>query len=593
MTIPRQASRLTEHLLPHETRTGRPAAAWGVSVLLFLTFDLLWCGLTTFRSMSFLPTYLFALLGATVVTLPSALMPRRPALQLGVWLILVMFLTANMMYYRTYFTAIPLKAYGMAGNLSGFMGSVADSLAWSDIIMPAEAVAGYIWLRHRRPGPGEPLRWLVAAAGMTVAAWLSSLPYGGPAGHMRFLARQCYYGNCPPAIYTPFGPLALQMADGAKPISAQERDEVTAWLGAHRDRSRAPADTAATHPRSLVMIFLESLETWPIGLTVEGQEVTPNLNRLVADTTSSVTYIPRLVTQVGAGRSIDAQLLLLTGLLPMSGDVAAMNFSDNVYPSLIKAMKSRGPVRSYLLTGDKAAVWNQARFGRALGIDTLVDAPCWEMTEKIGNPAKLADGALFGQIADRMRRGEIFPEGESAYVQIIGYSGHNPWIIPEERRGLRLAGSYPDKYADYLTAMNYVDGALGPLVDYLRSRSDAGSMVIAITGDHEGLAFYRRSLASVAGVDPGEHTPMIIVNSPYPGLYDTEAGQVDAYTTLLDVMGLATYPWRGMGFSIVGPSHPGEAVDRAGEGSADSHLLSARRVSDLIIRHDLLRQYGE
>lgn len=165
-------------------------------------------------------------------------------------------------------------------------------------------------------------------------------------------------------------------------------------------------------------------------------------------------------------------------------------------------------------------------------------------------------------------------------------------MIPRERQSLHLTGSYPPKFADYLTAVNYVDGALRPLIDYLRSRNDADDMMIAITGDHEGLASYRGAMcadpATASIVDRAEHTPLIILNSPAPGVYGQEAGQVDVYTTLVNLMGLRDYGWRGMGVGVTDPAHPGSAVGRGGTGSSDPHLIDARRISDIIIRHDLL-----
>ncbi|MCM1117285.1 MAG: LTA synthase family protein [Pseudoflavonifractor sp.] len=576
--------------------TGRLAVAWGVSVIIFLTWDLLWCSSTTFRAMSFLPTYLFMLIGATAVTLPLALAPRHPWLQLTVWLAVAAVMVANLMYYRTYYSAIPATAYLMAGNLSDFRGSVTDSLALTDLLLPAEGIAGYYLLRRLKPERRHITAWVDSMMLLGLAAWLSALPYGGPLEHIRFLSRQCYYGNTPAAIYTPAGPLVAELLDAAEPLSSEQKALVEEWLAEHGDRQSRSPYMETPSPKSLVIIFLESMESWPIGLTVEGQEVTPLLNSLVADTIS-VTYASNLVTQVGAGRSIDAQLLMLNGLLPMASDVAAMNYSSNRYYSIAEAMKEDGADRCYLLTGDKASVWNQARFAASTGIDTLIDSHCWEMTEKIGNPAKLADGALFAQTVEKMERGEIFPIGERAYLHIVAYSGHNPWRIPDDRKGLTLKGQYPDKYADYLTAMNYVDRSLSPLVEYLRGRPDADDIVIAIAGDHEGLAAYRDAMLSHQAtkdiVGPLGHTPLIIVNSPRPGRFDFEAGQVDVYSTLLDAMGLCIYPWRGMGESFFSPAHPHEAAGRDGLGTSDPHLLQAPRVSDLIIRYDLLRDSVE
>ena len=53
-------------------------------------------------------------------------------------------LVANLMYCRTYFTAIPLDSYLLAGNLSDFTASVVDSMRWLDILIPLTTVAAWI-----------------------------------------------------------------------------------------------------------------------------------------------------------------------------------------------------------------------------------------------------------------------------------------------------------------------------------------------------------------------------------------------------------------------------------------------------------------
>lgn len=46
-------------------------------------------------------------------------------------------LVANLMYFRTYYTAIPLSSYALSGNLADFTGSVyGNSFRWYDAFFP-------------------------------------------------------------------------------------------------------------------------------------------------------------------------------------------------------------------------------------------------------------------------------------------------------------------------------------------------------------------------------------------------------------------------------------------------------------------------
>ena len=112
-----------------------PASLWKKSFVfsvlcmlaLFLTFDVLWCFQTTFRPMSWATTYLYAFLASIVLCLPSVLLPRFRWVQLLLFIAVYIALEANLMYFRTYFCAIPGAAYLLVGNMAEFKDSIYDS----------------------------------------------------------------------------------------------------------------------------------------------------------------------------------------------------------------------------------------------------------------------------------------------------------------------------------------------------------------------------------------------------------------------------------------------------------------------------------
>lgn len=596
--------KLIKKIIPDSLWNRQFTIAWTVSFIIFILFDIQWCALTTFRSMSFIPTYLFALTAATLFTLPTVLAPKQKWIQLTVWLLLSILLIINIMYFRTYFTAIPASSYLLAGNLNDFRSSVTDSLRISDSLLILVSVAGYIILKLSRQKcrKAKILPYGVTLGCIALISAISTIPYNGMIRHIRFLTQQCYYTNCPPVIYTVFGKIASDISATKEKISPEDKALVDRILS---QNSNIQADITAVYParNRLIFIFLESIESWPLEKVVEGQEITPNINRYIADSTTF--YARNVVTQVGNGRSIDAQLLNLTGLYPMQNEVYAMTRSNNTYPSLIKALKERDPqTRAYLLTGDKATVWNQVRVASAFGIDTLLDAAHWKITDKIGNPPKLSDDALFSQIIDKCKSGEIMPVGEPAFLQIIAYSSHNPFIIPENKRHISINGKYPEKFADYITAVNYVDNSLSDFINYLQERPDWDSTMVVIIGDHEGLAVYRDKMLEdkVTGsmTDPAQHTPFIILNAPCPGKFIGEMGQVDVYSTLLDMLNLNGYSWHGLGCSVLNGSHHSAAVDSRGNiiasepdsitSAQKEWLITARKASDIILKFDMLKR---
>jgi len=577
----------------------------GMAVTL-LAFDVLWCAGTSFRAMSDVALYVNALAAAALLSLPYAL-TRRMWVQIAVMVSVDALLMANLMYCRTYFDAIPPASYLLAGNLRDFGDSVTASLRLTDWLLPLLTVATWLMARRRSECPLT-RRQAAVYAGVTAvlcsASVLIAVCRGGFRTHIDKLLNSCYYHTAPAPVYTVFGYLAYRITEPEPEFTPEAEARISGWLAEHERLMpyRALPDSVAGR-RSLVIVLCESLESWPIGRTVEGQELTPYINSLVARPTT--LYAPNVLTQVDAGRSIDCQLLVNAGMHPTVGKVYSMTYPENRYYTLNQAVTEHGG-RSYLLTPDKPVTWNTAAISRAFGIDTLVSQGDYVKDETIGSPAKLSDGSFMRQSVAKMRSGEIWPVGETAFVMLITYSGHFPFKIPDNLSTLRLAGDYPERLRDYMRMAHYVDAQLRTLVEYIEGRPDAAGTLVVITGDHEGLAGDRADIvASAAGarlVSQGQYTPLIVLNSPVGGRYEPVMGQVDIYTTLLNLMHLDRWPWRGMGRSIVGPEQPRWAVagltnEIAGDTLADTprqraHQRAARGVSDAIITHDYFGREG-
>ncbi len=592
-------------LLPEVLWTRHYLIAWLGCLATVLAFDVLWCWQTTFRAFGFAGTYINALLLATVMSLPAVL-SRRSWPLLVVMLLVDLLMIANLMYCLTYFNSIPLASYGLVGNVMDFTASIGDSFRWIYLLLPGIAVATFLLLdpdeREQQPNV---VFYLLTLGVLALVSGVTALFSGGMTRHVTELKGECYYATTPPVIYTVFGNLAAEAMERSESLTDSQRALVADWGKDHLKylseipSVAVPADSASRRD-NLVMIFCESLESWPIGVEVEGKPLTPNLNAALADT-ATTRYAPRVLSQVGNGRSIDGQLLMLAGMYPMRDFVYAMKFADNQYFTLPKAMYEQG-ARTYLLSGDKPSTWNQGLVARAFGIDHTEMKDSWDNSERIGHPKRLSDNSFFTQSIAKMQRGDVWPEGEKAYVQMVTYTGHNPFRIPKEFQTISFEGDYPGKLRDYMTAVNYTDAALGRFLDYLRGRSDWERTMVVIVGDHEALASWRHDLlADPLGskiVEREGYVPLIILNAPVAGRRDAVMGQADVYSTLLDQMQLP-YGWRGMGFSALSPQSPRFAVDYQGRVVGDTsgapgglvkHINDARAASDLMIRHDMMEK---
>lgn len=570
----------------------------------FLWFVVDWCMSTTFRPMSFPVLYLVNITATLVLMLPWMLTGRK-WVAITVIILLDILFESNLLYCRTYLSAIPPESYLIAGNMKDFMDSAMESVRWSDVGFILVTALTAVWLRKTKRTQ-QKRRGARYASLTAIFAGLSAIYISCLGGFYRAYddLTQFFmtYASGPPT-YTIAGHIAYKLMENSRITNPDpaELAEVDSWLNAHREKYRP---TTVENPRkSIVLVICESLESWPIGLKIDGKEVTPYLNSLVADSTTF--YAPNVLTQACTGRSIDGQLIYTTGLLPTSNAVFSMKYPDRTFPSLNKVLKRDRDTKSILLTLDKPITWNMGAVTQRFGYDMTFNQFDWKKDETIHR--NVSDGSFFRQAVEKLKEGKIWKEGDPAMLTFVTFSQHHPYIINDALRDpeFDISGKgYPKELADYITLTHYVDSQLHTLVDYVNSRSDSADNMIVIVGDHEALASQRKvmresSKEAAEMVSPHRFTPLIVLNAPEAGRYDGVLGQADVFPTVLDMLGVADDSWRGVGISVLDPTKPAVAFsaippERLGEADGASpaeldHTKEAQRVSELIIIHDLLK----
>jgi lipoteichoic acid synthase len=589
---------IIKSLFPQDLWDGRTKAFFWCLMAKFLIFDLIWSAQTTFSSLSMFNLYVNTFFVVLLLLLPY-LVCRSRAVESVVLVALDLLLISNLMYSRTYNSLIPLASYAAAGNLSDFTASVVDSMRWIDLLFPLSTLLTIVKVVKTKAT--APIAWgrrwkqygiTTAVSFALVLAFI--LPKGGLKQSFQHMQNANYY-TCTAPVFTVFGNMLYDAMEEQAPYTHAMQARIDRWK-ASQPHYKALPDTIGRRT-SLVVILCESLESWVINRKIEGKEITPNLNAAIAE--KSTLYAPYVLTQVKGGRSIDCQLMLNAGLLPIQNGCYAMTNLSTKYYSLTKAMHQQNHSRSYLLSVDKPVTWNQQMVARAFGIDSLVMRDCWVNDEKVGSRKKLGDASFMRQAVKKMKQGQLWPVGQNVYMQFVTYSGHNPFVLPDKLKRIHLKGNYPTKMADYIYMANYTDYALGELLTYLKSRPDYKNMMIVITGDHEGLAADRadilKSKVAQGIVSPKQFTPFIVVNAPIGLHYEKVMGQIDMYPTVLNLMHLDNYAWKGLGQSILDPrKYPvavGSNMNVEGKAPAKevNRLKEAFYVSDLMIRYNKIK----
>lgn len=579
----------------------KTAIIFAVGIFLtFVAFDVIWCMDTTFASFSFFETYATKIIATLALAGVYALTRCRWA-QIVVMALLDVLLVANLMYFRTYYSAIPASSYLEAGNLADFKASVTDSLRWADIVLPLITVATAVMAFRYKTTKRQPLTavlkwWAAPLAGFALLLTGVNLCKGGFHKSLRSVRQSAYLCSADAPIFSVFGCIWYDITDAAEPITPEKQAEIERWLASQPKHQ--PADSVTEKRSNLLIVFAESLESWVLEKKVDGKEITPCLNRLLKE--KSTLYAPNVLTQVKGGRSIDAQLMICSGLLPLMSGTYSSLYYDNTFYTLQKAMRGLKHSRSYLLTIDKVSTWNQGAVARSFGTDTIISYHDFKMTEAFGTHKRIGDASFFQQCREKIERGEVWKPGESVYMQFVTYSGHAPFKLPDHLRTITFPASIPEKAADYMTTAHYTDKAIGDFVAYLKTLPQYKETIVVIVGDHEGLASYRQELVGNPAcrglVSDKQLTPFIVLNSPVGMRYDKFMGQIDIYPTLLNLMQLDAYRWHGLGQSILDPRKQGVAVgsvmnvEGTGSDKEVERLKEAHTVSDYMLRYDWLKR---
>lgn len=508
------------------------------------------------------------------------------------WLLTCLFLLytfllfSNVLYYRHFNTLIPIDSYLLFRNLNGLGRSILASLRMMDILLfiPFLFLVSGLFVQHQPQLIKK--RLIIGLLCLLICTFLG----GTTAFYQKRIKnenlRNMFYFDAVASVYSTGFPgyliwQILQKIGENKSLLPGQDKEIQEFLS--RNLFNTGLHNALPENRNLILIIVESLESWPLLFKPGGKVITPNIHRLLQS--EKVVIFPRVVPQTKGGKSSDCQLMLNTGLLPINDGSAFTKYSGSYYHALAKSLKNNHHFKTcQTFIGDEASYWNQANMNGSLGFDRLVSGEYFDMTDQIN--MGLSDESFFRQSMAMIRRLE-----QPFFLQMITLSSHTPFAIPKSRSTLELSGEYAEIFSNYLQAIHYADFALGQFLDSLKACGLFDHTVIVITGDHEGLpanpdknvAFADNSLAGLMTYD--YFIPLIILNSEEAGWYDKILGQIDLYPTIIDLLGIKA-SWKGLGKSYFCPCFASSVYRQDYTLVGDTAVDDAKRawyISDLII----------
>ena len=449
-------------------------------------------------------------------------------------------------YCRAYDDLMPWQSLTLTDNVnSTLMSSTVALLRWQDllIVVPFLLLVALCLLGRREGADASRLKpflyTLLASAVIGVVGYVD-----GPDNYKRrFLhnfSNREYFGQNGFLPYCAFS--LYQAALNSHTLTDDERAEVQRFLDEecpHYTDNRF----ALTGGRNLVLIIVESLHTWPIGMQVEGREVTPTLNRLIA--AEGTIYAPHVLFQTGHGHSSDAHFMYNTGMLPLRDDVVSVYYGDGPYPSLARALKGYD---CRMAVCDEKGFWNQAVTSQSYGFDTLYTQEHLMASGVLQRHHGVDDAALTDYAAT------LLPQlRQPFFLEMVTMTMHTPYPQDKVRRSWILdSDTLTAEARSYLNCVNLTDSCIGAFIDGLHRQGLDRNTVVAVVSDHTQI--YRNRIMGLSDYDavPDDWgIPLIVTGCDTTLRYEPVVGQVDVFPTLLDVMGANAYQWKGLGHSLL------------------------------------------
>ena len=449
-------------------------------------------------------------------------------------------------YCRAYDDLMPWRSLLMTDNVNSTLAaSTVSLLRWLDllIVLPFLALIAVCLLSKRVNGDAGRYRMFLYTLLAVVVTGAFGFLDGTDNYEKRFFHKfsnrdyYAYNGFLPYCTFTLY-----QSIMQGHVVSEEERAQVKRFIAEECPHYEDNA-YCSVPDRNLVLIIVESLHTWPIGMDVDGREVTPVLNRLVAG--DSVIYAPHVLFQTSHGHSSDAHFIYNTGLAPLLDGVVAVDWGDSNYPTLAAALNGYD-CREIICT--PGVNWNQNVTARTYGFDTLYTRDDLTAAGAFKRHNGIDDAALTDFAA------QLLPSlRQPFFLEMVTMTMHVPYTNGKSRPSwITASDTLTAEARDYLNCVNITDSCIGAFIDELQRLGLRQHTVVAIVSDHTQIYLNRvKGLTDYEWTDDDWGIPLIISGCDTTLRYDPVIGQIDVFPTLLDVMGANAYPWKGLGYSFL------------------------------------------
>ena len=248
---------------------------------------------------------------------------------------------------------------------------------------------------------------------------------------------------------------------------------------------------------NVIVIHMESIMNFLIGLKINNEYVTPNLNKLVNES----MYFDNFYPQVSVGTSSDTEFTFNTSLMPVQSGTVFVSYYNRNYVTLEKLLSEKS-YYTFSMHGNKASMWNRSKMHMSLGYKDFYSEEYYNVDEVVG--LGLSDKSFFTQSESLIRQINDMVKDSEEYKNYMGtiitLSNHTPFDDESlkdtfdvtyhtgklDENGKEIIYDYLENttMGNYIKSAHYADKCLGEFIDYVKKHDEYNKTLFVLYGDH-------------------------------------------------------------------------------------------------------------
>ncbi|WP_412095656.1 LTA synthase family protein [Bacillus haynesii] len=466
---------------------------------------------------------------------------------IGADIVLTFVLISDMVYCRFYNDFLTFPVLFQSSNFKPDLGSsIFELFNWTDILLIVDIIV-LIWLYKRNPifktDSRNTRKQIIVYYLIAVAVFFCTLGLAETQRYQlltRSFDRELLVKNISIYNYHIYDGL-LQSKAFTQRAKAESNNltDVKKYIDSNYKAPNQEMKGIASG-RNVIMISLESTQSFVINKKLNGQEIAPFLNDLI----DKSYYFDNFYHQTGQGKTSDAEFIGDNGLYPLGRGAVFFTNPNNDYEATPEILKKYG-YHSYVMHANNKSFWNRDLMYQSFGYNKFFDENSYDISEENSIGWGLKDKDFVEQSVHLMKD---LPQ--PFYTKMITLTNHFPFELNEEDKLIDEYKSNSKAVNRYFPTVRYEDESIKQLFDKLKSEGLYENSIIILYGDHYGISKdYNEALSQFLGKEITPYEQVQLQRVPFivhiPGVTDKKpqkisdpAGQIDMRATFMNLLGI-------------------------------------------------------